>query len=233
MIIGIIKSINPNGTSGTVQPENYDSTFTFSDNNFPSTGLQVDDECKFDLPCFDPDCIATNLQSINTNQTVIKDIVTGDQNVGQDEILTIKTGGTVNGNITISGGIVKLNGGEINGDVNSAGGGSLVVKNSGATLGKFTGDYNGSNSMLRINGGIVTGNISISNGSVAKVRTGGQLNGNISISDNSRVRLKNGGTQNGNINVIDNESTFTKEIGGELNGNISISNGSKVKVSKS
>ena len=119
MIIGVIKSINANNTSGTVQPDNYDTTFSFSDNNFPSTGLQVGDECKFDLPCFDPDCIATNLKSINTNQTSISTEVNNDQNVGQDEILVIKPGGVVNGNISISGGIVKINGGIVNGDVNS------------------------------------------------------------------------------------------------------------------
>ena len=120
MACGIVLTIEElKKTSGTVRIDDDGGDYRFFDLNFPTTGLQVNDPCCFDIDFRLKDPVASNLQPIASNEEIIDTPVIGDQTIGNGETLKIKDGGEVTGQITNNGGkgALTLDGLSTNGQV--------------------------------------------------------------------------------------------------------------------
>jgi hypothetical protein len=230
MYVGTITFVASNKQSGIVSPNDSDIKYDFKDPNFPNTGLAEGDECKFDLSCTNGDpssCTASNLQPCTISKTVIDSVHNGDLNIGQDEEVVVRSGGEVNGNINISGGILKVKGdGKVNGSVSGDKGSNVILRDNGTIQNGVT--INGST--IKVAGGRLVGDLSLDNESSGTVKTGGEVNGNLNISHASGLKVKEQGVING-VSVNDTDCFFKADSGGEVNGNLNISPGYKIVVS--
>lgn len=228
MYIGKLVSVNADNITGQVSPDDSDELYNFRDPNLPSTGLVQGDDCMFDVTCTATFggivCNASNIQPVTINRTVINSPQTGNLSIGQNDEVVVRTGGEVNGMITITGGILKLNGGNVNGNVDATQGGFINVKQDSTVTGNISVD----GARFKIDGGTVTGTADLNNSGEGTLRTGGEVNGMITITGGSITKVKAGGIVNDV--TIGSGNEFIVRTGGEVNGCITITSTTPVKI---
>jgi hypothetical protein len=166
MALGKVTTINSDNISGTITEDESGQTYGFSDKDFPSTGLKVNDPCTYEINYADTPPIATKLAAYTPTETDITTPVSGPITVNPGETLRVKNGGVITGSVVVNNGNLFVQGtGQVNGGVTINAEGSVIVKN----------------------GGVITGTVVVSSGSAFKIKNGGMIRGNIDVTKANRV----------------------------------------------
>ena len=183
MALGKVTTINSDNISGTITEDESGQTYGFSDKDFPSSGLQVNSPCTYEINYADMPPIATKLAAYTPTETEISTTVTGPITVNVGETLRVKNGGVVKGTVVVMNGNLFVQGtGVIDGDVTVNDEGSAIVRN----------------------GGKINGTVVVMSGSVFKVKSGGTVKGNIEVGQANRVIIGDadgGGNITGSITI--------------------------------
>lgn len=166
MALGKVITINSDNISGTITEDESGQTYDFSDKDFPSTGLKVNDPCTYEIDYSQKIPIATKLAAYTPTETDITTPVSGPITVNSGETLRVKNGGVITGTVVVNNGNLFVQGtGQVKGDVTINAEGSAIIKN----------------------GGVITGTVVVSSGSAFKVKNGGMIRGNIDVTKANRV----------------------------------------------
>ncbi len=118
MALGKVTTINSDNISGTITEDESGQTYGFSDKDFPSSGLQVNSPCTYEINYADTPPIATKLAAYTPTETDITTPVSGPITVNSGETLRVKNGGVITGSVVVNNGNLFVQGtGQVNGDV--------------------------------------------------------------------------------------------------------------------
>lgn len=184
MALGIVYSIDPtDNTKGEVKENETEQIYPYVDPNFPSTGLQLNGNCTYDIDYTARTPTATNLAAYVPTETIITTPTAGPLTVNTGETLRVKSGGVVTGGVTVkNGNLFVEDNGQVNGDINVDQQGSVIARK----------------------GGVITGGVTIMNGSALKVVNKGKITGGVTVMNANRVIIGNnidGGTIVGSLTV--------------------------------
>jgi hypothetical protein len=225
MVIGTIETVDSTGIAGTVRPDESGETYEFTDRNFPTTGLGVGDECMFDITCFKyVGCSASNLQPITIKKRVIKNDVVEDLTIGQMDLVVIKDSAKLTGNVSISGGELKIKSGTVDGLIDINNGGFALLKD-----GVVTGAITVNKSRMKIVNGTAQSSFTSKGDGELVSRSGGVVTGAITVNKGDAMRLLENSSA-GSLTVLDDDVDLVVKTGGMVHGAITVNRPTKIKI---